>query len=78
MIKNNIMKRFWRKNKKEKVIMAVNKMLESEHSGQLTLSDLDRAMAYYKNFHSSTPTMLIMTPEQKKIVDEMLKGFNHE
>ena len=48
------MKRFWRKNKKEKVIMAVNKMLESEHNGQygkLTLDDLDRAMAYYKNFH---------------------------
>ena len=70
------MKRFWRKNKREKVIMAVNKMLESEHHGQLT--DFDRAMTFYRNFHSSAPTMLIMSPEQQKIVDEILKGFNHE
>jgi hypothetical protein len=72
------MKIFKRKNRKEKVIMAVNKMLESEHNRQLTLSDIDRAIEYYKNFHSNAPTVLIMTPEQKKAVDEILQNFNHE
>jgi hypothetical protein len=71
------MKRFWRKNKKKKIIMAVNKMLESEHNGQLTLSDLDRALEQFRVFQNGGK-YLIINHHQAQAVMKIMDSFNHE
>jgi hypothetical protein len=71
------MKIFKRKNRKEKVIMAVNKMLESEHNGQLTLSDLDRALEQFRVFENGGK-YLIMNSQQAQAVRKIMESFNHE
>lgn len=68
-----------RKNRKEKIEQAVNKMLESEKQ-VITYGDLDRALVSYYDFKiaHAAPDYLIIPPEQKKVIENIMEQFNHE